>query len=88
MGYEDNVLIRLRKTYSKDETVKILFKKLSELRIRNGALESEVEHYIHLRKESGEKGKDKRIQKQYNEIKKLKKDNEDLIMRIVELNNK
>jgi predicted RNase H-like nuclease (RuvC/YqgF family) len=40
----DNVLIKLRRQYSKDETVAALSKKISELEIENGALKSEIEH--------------------------------------------
>jgi len=43
MDYFDNVLIKLRRQYSKDEAV-ALSKKISELEIENGALKSEIEH--------------------------------------------
>ena len=38
MDYFDNVLIKLRRQYSKDETVAALSKEISELEIENGAL--------------------------------------------------
>lgn len=44
MDYFDNVLIKLRRQYSKDEAVAALSKKISELEIENGALKSEIEH--------------------------------------------
>jgi chaperonin cofactor prefoldin len=44
MDYFDNVLIKLRRQYSKDEVVAALSKKISELEIENGTLKSEIEH--------------------------------------------
>lgn len=39
--YIDNTLIKLRRLYSKDETLNALFKKVEELSIENGILHSE-----------------------------------------------
>ena len=44
MDYTDNVLIKLRRKYSKDETIAALSKKISELEIEKGKLSSEIEH--------------------------------------------
>jgi hypothetical protein len=42
-NYLDRVLIKLKRKYSKDETVSYLTKKLSEVEIKNGMLISELE---------------------------------------------
>lgn len=47
MSYEDNVLISLRRQYSKDETVAAMSKKLSLLELENGELKSEVDYLEH-----------------------------------------
>ena len=44
MDYFDNVLIKLRRQYSKDEVVAALSKKISKVEIENGTLKSEIEH--------------------------------------------
>jgi cell shape-determining protein MreC len=41
--YIDNVLIKLRREYSKDELVSALSKKLSEAEIENGKLKSYIQ---------------------------------------------
>ncbi len=46
-NYVDNVLIKLKRKYSKDEIVTYLFNKVSNLEIENGKLKSyilELEH--------------------------------------------
>jgi len=43
-NFEDRTLIRLRREYSKDETVAALSKKLTEKDMKIGALSSEVDH--------------------------------------------
>jgi chromosome segregation ATPase len=47
MNYEDDTLIRLRRQYSKDETVAALSKKLSEADVKNGMLQSEIDELKH-----------------------------------------
>lgn len=49
--YEDRVLLKLRRKYSKDETVAALNKKLEILEIEKGKLLSEIEHLEHTIKE-------------------------------------
>ena len=58
MSYIDNVLIKLRREYSKDELVSALSKRLSETEIENGKLksyidelESKIESRTKLKKE-------------------------------------
>lgn len=43
-NYVDNVLVKLKRQYGKDETVKALSKKLRESEVKNGKLLSEVYH--------------------------------------------
>jgi cell shape-determining protein MreC len=43
MSYIDNVLIKLRREYSKDELVSALSKRLSEAEIENGKLKSYID---------------------------------------------
>jgi predicted RNase H-like nuclease (RuvC/YqgF family) len=43
MAYEDDILIRLRREYSKDEVVAFSLKKISELQIENGKLKSYIQ---------------------------------------------
>ena len=57
-NYIDNVLIKLRRDYSKDEIVTYLFKRISHLEIENGKfqsyiyeLESKIESRTKLKKE-------------------------------------
>ena len=68
MSYIDNVLIKLRREYSKDELVSALSKRLSEVEIENGKLnsyiielESKIESRNKLKKEI------KRLHKLLNE---------------------
>jgi len=44
MEYIDKVLIKLKRQYSKDETVAALTKKLKEAEIENGKLSAELDH--------------------------------------------
>jgi chromosome segregation ATPase len=52
MSYEDETLIRLRRQYSKDETVAAISKKLSEAGVKNGVLRSEIDELKYLLQES------------------------------------
>jgi chromosome segregation ATPase len=52
MSYEDETLIRLRRQYSKDETVAAISKKLSEAGVKNGVLRSEIDEFKYLLQES------------------------------------
>jgi hypothetical protein len=52
MSYEDDTLIKLRRQYSKDETVAALSKKLSEADVKNGMLRSRLDELKYLLKES------------------------------------
>ena len=49
--YEDRVLLKLRRKYSKDETVAALNKKVELLEVEKGKLLSEIEHLEHTIKE-------------------------------------
>lgn len=42
--YLDNVLIKLKRKYGKDETVAALIKKLSESEVEIGTLKAEIDH--------------------------------------------
>jgi septum formation inhibitor MinC len=63
MSYEDDTLIRLRRQYSKDETVAALSKKLSEAESRNAELKSKINKFHDLFKKS------------YRELKLVNKEN-------------
>ncbi|WP_424493920.1 hypothetical protein [Salinimicrobium sp. GXAS 041] len=74
--YEDNVLIKLRRAYGKDEAVAALNKKVSELELENGALKSEIDHLNHeLKKGFQQKEKDIRRELYQTEFKNLTKSN-------------
>ncbi len=62
--YLNNILIKLRREYSKDELVTYLFNKVSSLEIENGKLKSYISELEH-KEESKTKLK--------NEIKRLHK---------------
>ena len=47
LNYEDKVLIKLRRTYSKDETVKALNKKIEILEMEKGQDLSEIDYLKH-----------------------------------------
>ena len=49
--YEDRVLLKLRRKYSKDETVAALSKKVELLEVEKGKLLSEIEYLEHTIKE-------------------------------------
>ena len=49
--YEDRVLLKLRRKYSKDETVAALNKKVELLEVEKGKLLSEIEHLEYTIKE-------------------------------------
>ena len=69
--YIDNTLLRLRRVYSKEETVSALNKKLSEVEFNNGVLKSEVDelkHLLGLKEKENDKNLDL-IKKQKQEIK-------------------
>ena len=52
MEYLDNVLLKLKRKYSKDETVAALTKKLKEVEIENGKLSAEIAYLEHEAKEN------------------------------------
>lgn len=43
----DEILIKLKRLYGKDETVAALSKKIKELEFENGKLKSEIQHLEH-----------------------------------------
>lgn len=57
MSFEENVLLKLKRKYSKDEYVSMLLKELSEVKFKNGELVSEIEE---LRRIPTSGGKTKR----------------------------
>lgn len=97
MSFIDNVLIRLKRQYSKDELVAALNKKISELEIENGKLLSEIEYLnIEIKKQIKQKDNDlkkhplweqqQQISKRREEkIKRIEEDNRKLIARVLEL---
>mgnify|MGYP000105285445 CR=1 FL=1 len=89
MDYTDKVLIKLKRKYSKDETVSALTKKLKEVEIENGKLSAEIQHLEYeLKKDFDNKEvmklakiearKEKLYPLKLNENKKLRKENIDL----------
>jgi cell shape-determining protein MreC len=66
--YIDNVLIKLRREYSKDEIVSALSKRLSETEIENGKLKSYIQE-LEIKRESKAKLKKEidRLHKLLNE---------------------
>ena len=61
MDYIDNVLIKLSRKYSKDETVSALSKKLEISEIQNGKLISEI-HYLEFKlKENIDKDQENKL---------------------------
>lgn len=74
MGYTDDTLIRLRRIYSKDETIAYLSKKLSESEIKNGKLQSQLDEETY----KVNNPKAKRLKHLENENKILIKKNSDL----------
>lgn len=89
MDYTDKVLIKLKRKYSKDETVAALTKKLKESEIENGKLSAEIAHLEHEAKDNAnskeimklakiEARKEKLYLLKLNENKKLRKENIDL----------
>lgn len=79
MDYLDNVLIKLKRHYSKDEVVAALSKKLSEAEVKNGVLLDEIHslkaHLSRLQSEEAvlkrkNKSDEKRIRKerQYQDL--------------------
>ena len=94
MSYEEDVLIKLRRKYSKDEVVSALFKKLSDKDLEIGKLLSEIDFLnseLKKQKDEVEKLAVSRIQehsmwiqqknlikKRGEEIKKLKEKNLEL----------
>ena len=55
--YIDDTLIKLRRHYSKDETVKALNKRMAELEFNNGVLKSELDESNYLLSKELEKEK-------------------------------
>lgn len=79
MSYEDRVLVRLKRQYSKDEYVSVLLKKLSKSEVEKGMLKSEVDELIFRLKEGVGLVKIKdntinQLKKSVNEL-KLRNDN-------------
>lgn len=70
MDFYEEVLIKLKRRYGKDETVAALIKKLSEAEIENGKLKSEVEH---LQYEVDNLQKELKIDRTLKEINKAAK---------------
>ena len=63
--YLNNILIKLRREYSKDELVTYLFNKVSSLEIENGKLKSYISELEHI-----EESKTK-LKKEINRLHKL-----------------
>jgi len=61
MDYTDNVLIKLKRQYSKDETVAALSKKLEISEIQNGKLSSEIQHLEFKLKENIDKHQENKL---------------------------
>jgi predicted RNase H-like nuclease (RuvC/YqgF family) len=93
--YFDNVLIKLRRVYSTDETVAALSKKLTEKDIEIGQLKAEVDYFnsqfdqeikketlIQIRKEELYKAQCLELTKLRKDIKKLKQIRDTLICKI------
>lgn len=51
INFEDRVLIKLKRTYTKDETIQALNKKIESLEVEKGQLLSEIEHLNYTIKE-------------------------------------
>ena len=91
---DEEVLIKLKRQYSKDEYVQALLKKISDLEIEQGKLKSEIHEHEYekeqwrkrekesLKKELSQKIHNKinrRFAKLNGEIERLRKSNEELI---------
>jgi hypothetical protein len=74
-NYFDGVLIKLKRQYSKDETVMSLTKKLSDVHIELGKANA----YIHELEDG--KGESRQIAKLQLEVKRLEKSNKELIFK-------
>lgn len=79
MDFLDNVLIKLKRQYSKDEVVAALTKKLSEAEIKNGVLLDEIQSLKHniarlqsedsqLKRKKKSQEKEVRRERQYQEL--------------------
>jgi chromosome segregation ATPase len=95
MDYEERTLLKLKRQYSKDETVAALAAKLSKTEIENGKLKSEIDYLKHelqefqksvnklarieIRKEELYQLQLIRINQFKSEIKKLKEERDRLI---------
>lgn len=87
--YIDNVLVSLKRKYSKNELVAALSKKLEETQIQNGKLNAEILHLEHeLKKHLQEKEINKYALKEINKyaLKEVRK--EKLYNKILEENKK
>lgn len=76
MNYEDNVLIKLKRLYSKDETVAALTRQNSELQIKIGVLKDELDEIIELKRiikrlQGEKKGLENTIQVQKQRLAKV-----------------
>jgi hypothetical protein len=97
MSYDDNLLIKLKRQYSINETVSALSKKLKESEIENGKLNAEIAHLEHEAKPNPDTTKEiirlarveVRKEELYlfklNENKKLRKENIRLVKYRAEL---
>jgi len=75
MGFEDNVLIKLKRDYSKDESIAFLIRRISELKLEKGKTDSyiqELKHEIKVLK-NDIKHKVKVVTNDHNLIRKIEK---------------
>jgi len=76
MAYEDTVLLKLRRDYSKDEALAFCFKKIKELQIENGKNKAYIDELeSEKKKDMSESIKTKRLEDQ---VKTLKENNNNL----------
>ena len=92
-SYEDRVLLRLRRQYSKDEVIGALNKKIELLEVEKGKLFSEIEYLEHKIKElqsSFEKEVSEMVRNShlYLQQKKMIKQRGDLIRKLLSGNRK
>ena len=92
-SYEDRVLLKLRRQYSKDEVIGALNKKIELLEVEKGKLFSEIEYLEHTIKElksSFEKEISEMVRNShlYLQQKKMIKQRGDLIRKLLSGNRK
>ena len=49
MNYEDKLLLKIKRKYSKDEEISLLIQKIKELEFNNGELKSEIEELKYVK---------------------------------------